>query len=111
MPLSAQLQITVPPQTGRAQFVATYSSPVRMRLTSPSGAVYGPDGTGPIAGYSVDATSEVYQITDAQAGAWTIGLLGTPAAIAQTEVAFSVLELAPPAEPLAPQADAGGPYR
>lgn len=106
-----QSQVQMPALVGRAQFAVTFSTPVRMRLTAPDGTVYGPDGAGEIAGYAVDLSSEVYQITEPLSGTWTIDLLGTPEAIAGAGLGFSVLELAPPPTPLDPLAAAGGPYR
>jgi pimeloyl-ACP methyl ester carboxylesterase len=106
------LHITMPQRVARAQFVASFaiSMSVQMQLTGPDGTTYGPAGAGPIAGYSVDATSEVYQVTDPLPGTWTIDLFGTSQAIANAEIAFNILDVAPTPQPLAPIADGGGPY-
>lgn len=106
------LHITMPQRVARAQFVASFaiSMSVQLQLTGPDGTTYGPAGAGPIAGYSVDATSEVYQVTDPLPGTWTIDLFGTSQAIANAEIAFNILDVAPAPQPLAPIADGGGPY-
>ncbi|MGB2694785.1 MAG: flexitail domain-containing putative surface protein [Dehalococcoidia bacterium] len=88
---TAQTQMAIGPAATNVEFFSNYGSIVRMTLTSPDGTVYGPDGAGPVAGYMLTETSEVYQIADPAPGDWSIELLGVEVDPGGEEIQLAML--------------------
>ena len=105
-------QVTVQIGAARVQIVVRLGSIVRMTLRSPDGTIYGPDGAGPVAAYTVDDVSETYEIVNPAPGDWTVELLGVEIAPEGEDVLLTlfVLESSGPVVEIPPAADAGEAY-
>ena len=106
-----QLPITI--QSGnRVRFVVTFAGPVRMTMQAPSGATYGYNASGPVAGYEAGEGYEAYEIEDPELGQWLVTLIGAdvlsnPSSISVAALSFGTVS---GASNIGPIASAGGPY-
>jgi pimeloyl-ACP methyl ester carboxylesterase len=108
---TTETSLAVAATVTRARFASHSSGIVRMTLTSPDGTSYGPDGSGPVAGYKADADAEVYEIDNPTPGEWTVELLGVDVAPEGEEVGLAFMatgDVLGPDRGTAEQADAGG---
>jgi PKD repeat protein len=81
-----------------------------MRLIAPDGIVYGPDGAGPIAGYALSDSTEIYEIANPAPGEWQIEFTSLALPIDGSEIvlSISILEVAEPKFTQAPVAILSG---
>lgn len=121
-----QAQVEIAPSSTRIRFTSYFATPtttevqaasnssnvVRVTLRSPDGTVYGPDGAGSIAAYTVDDVSETYEIVNPNPGIWTIEVFGSSVVAegATVDLAVLILESVATESKVPPIAVAGGPY-
>jgi hypothetical protein len=66
-----------------------------MTLTSADGTVYGPQGSGDVAGYTLEDVFEVYEIVNPAPGEWQIDAVVVDVLPSQVKLGVSVMEVLP----------------